>query len=203
MCKITKKHIETSNKFPLAFASKPLAFLKEQCYNFGIKWEMVQKFGIFSESGVNRLQISADTSRLMSGELPYTIDSKGRMSFPQRFREVIGDRFILTRGADRRLVAYSEEKWNELMLRISSMREGREKEILKQIYIKGAIAVEADKMGRILVPQALREYAMLMKDVYVVGAVDTAEIWDKATYETFTQSIAPEELYLALGALED
>lgn len=148
------------------------------------------------------MQELADISKMMSGELPYTIDSKGRMSFPQRFRDVIGDRFILTRGADRRLVAYSEEKWNQLMLKISAMKEGREKEILKQIYIKGAIPVEADKLGRILVPQALREYAALMKDVYVVGAMDTAEIWDKSLYESFTQSIAPDELYSALGALE-
>lgn len=137
----------------------------------------------------------------MSGELPYTIDAKGRMSFPQRFREIIGDRFILTRGADHRLVAYSEEKWNSLLEKISAMREGRDKEILKQIYIKGAIPVEADKLGRILVPQALREYAGLMKDVYVVGAIDTAEIWDKSTYEAFTQSIDPEDLYAAMAAL--
>lgn len=150
---------------------------------------------------VDRLQNTADISKLMSGELPYTIDAKGRMSFPQRFRDIIGDRFILTRGADRRLTAYSEEKWNELMLKISAMRDGRDKEILKQIYIKGAIPVEADKMGRILVPQALREYAGLLKDVYVVGAMDTAEIWDKATYEDFTGSISPDELYSALGSL--
>ncbi len=143
-----------------------------------------------------------DAAGMMSGELPYTIDAKGRMSFPQRFRDIIGDRFILTRGADNRLVAYSEEKWLSLMSRISAMREGREKEILKQIYIKGAIAVEADKLGRILVPQTLREYAKLEKDVYVVGAVDTAEIWSKSTYEAFTQSIQPEELYSALSALE-
>ena len=148
------------------------------------------------------MQSTVDASKMMSGELPYTIDSKGRMSFPQRFRDVLGDRFILTRGADHRLVAYSEESLNSLMLRISQMREGREKEILKQIYIKGAIPVETDKLGRILVPQALREYARLLKDVYVVGAMDTAEIWDKDAYESFTQSIAPEELYGALSALE-
>ncbi len=138
----------------------------------------------------------------MSGELPYTIDVKGRMSFPQRFRDVLGDRFILTRGANHRLVAYSEKNWNELLDKISQMREGRDKEVLKQMYIKGAIPVETDKLGRILVPQALREYARLLKDVYVVGAIDTAEIWDKNTYEEFTQSILPEDLYAALAALE-
>lgn len=150
---------------------------------------------------VNLLQDSFDTTKMMSGELPYTIDVKGRMSFPQRFRDIIGDRFILTRGADRRLTVYSEEKWNELMRKISTMREGRDKEILKQIYIKGAIPVECDKTGRILIPQALREYAGLLKDVYVVGAMDTAEIWDKQAYEAFTQSIAQDDLYAALGAL--
>ncbi|MCC8131441.1 MAG: cell division/cell wall cluster transcriptional repressor MraZ [Oscillospiraceae bacterium] len=138
----------------------------------------------------------------MSGELPYTIDVKGRMSFPQKFRDVLGDRFILTRGANHRLVAYSEAKWNELLDKISNMREGRDKEILKQMYIKGAIPVETDKLGRILVPQALREYARLLKDVYVVGAIETAEIWDKGTYEEFTQSISPEDIYAALEALE-
>ncbi|MBQ8624282.1 MAG: cell division/cell wall cluster transcriptional repressor MraZ [Oscillospiraceae bacterium] len=144
------------------------------------------------------MQISA----MMSGEMPYTIDAKGRMSFPQKFREIIGDRFMLTRGADHRLVAYSEESWNSLLERIYAMKEGREKEILKQIYIKGALAVEADKLGRILVPQALREYAGLMKDVYVVGAIETAEIWDKATYEAFTQSINPDDIYAALSSLD-
>ncbi len=143
----------------------------------------------------------SQTSQMMSGELPYTIDQKGRMSFPQKFRDVIGDRFMLTRGADRRLTAYSEEKWQELLLKISALSEGRQKEILKQIYIKGAIPVECDKMGRILVPQTLREYAGLLKDVYVVGAMDTAEIWDKQAYETFTQSISQDEIYAALSAL--
>ncbi|MCD8006599.1 MAG: cell division/cell wall cluster transcriptional repressor MraZ [Oscillospiraceae bacterium] len=138
----------------------------------------------------------------MSGELPYTIDVKGRMSFPQKFRDVLGDRFMLTRGADHRLVAYSIEDWNALRDKISRMREGKDKEILKQIYIKGAIPVETDKLGRILVPQALREYARLLKDVYVVGAIETAEIWDKNTYEEFTQSISPDDLYAALAALE-
>lgn len=138
----------------------------------------------------------------MSGELPYTIDQKGRMSFPQRFRDILGDRFILTRGADHRLVAYSCDHWNRLLEKISHMREGKEKEVLKQIYIKGAIAVETDKLGRILVPQALREYAYLVRDVYVVGAIDTAEVWDKDTYEAFTQSISPEDLYAALAAME-
>lgn len=138
----------------------------------------------------------------MSGELPYTIDQKGRMSFPIRFREILGDRFRLTRGADHRLVAYSEEKWQSLVEKISAMRPGKDKEMLTHIYVKGASPVEADKLGRILVPQALREYAGLIKDVYVVGAIDVAEIWDKSTYEEFTQSINPEDLYAAMAALE-
>lgn len=138
----------------------------------------------------------------MSGELPYSIDQKGRMSFPQRFRDIIGERFMLTRGANHRLVAYSEEKWQSLVDKISAMHPGREKEMLTHMYVKGANPVETDKLGRILVPQALREYAGLIKDVYVVGAIDVAEIWDKSTYEDYTQSIDTEALYAAMAALE-
>ena len=147
------------------------------------------------------MEIAEQMSKIMSGEMPYTIDSKGRMSFPQDFREIIGDRFILTKGAGHHLIAHSESSWNSLVLRILAMPEGRKKELLKHQYVKCAKPVEADKLGRILVPQTLREYAMLMKDVYVVGAMDTAEIWDKATYEAFTQSIGPDDLYDALEAL--
>ncbi len=143
-----------------------------------------------------------DISTKLSGELQYTIDAKGRMSFPQCFKDVIGDGFMLTRGANHRLVAYNVDVWRALSDKISAMNEGRQKEVLKQIYIKGAIAVESDKLGRILVPQTLREYAGLIKDVYVVGSDDVVEIWDKATYETYMLSISDEELYAALEAMK-
>ena len=158
--------------------------------------------GIVIVSCLPERGITLQISHMLSGELPYTVDAKGRMSFPLRFREILGESFILTRGADKRLVAYSQGKWLSLVEKVQSMHEGKNKEYLKQIYVKGAIPVECDKLGRILVPQALREYAGLYKDVYVVGAIDTAEIWDKNTYEAFTQSISPEELYAALDSLE-
>lgn len=139
---------------------------------------------------------------IMSGELPYTIDAKGRMSFPQKFREIIGERFVLTRGADHRLVAYCEEDWNTMVEKIYNMPLGKYREKLTQLYVKGAVPVETDKLGRISVPQALREYAGLLKDVYVVGSIDVAEIWDKATYEAFSQSVSDEDIYEALAAME-
>lgn len=139
---------------------------------------------------------------IMSGEMPYTIDAKGRMSFPQKFRDVIGERFVLTRGADHRIMAYCEEDWNSMVQRIYNMPLGKYRENLTQMYVKGAVPVETDKLGRILVPQALREYAGLIKDVYVVGSIDVAEIWDKATYEAFSQSVSDADIYEALGAME-
>lgn len=137
----------------------------------------------------------------MSGELPYTIDVKGRMSFPQRFREVIGERFVLTKGPGHKLEVYSEEKWQELVEKISAMHPGKDKEILKQIYVKGASPVETDKLGRILIPQTLRDYARLAKDVYVVGAIEIAEIWDKYTYDKMMEEIASEDIYSAMAGL--
>lgn len=150
----------------------------------------------------NELPEIAEELGELSGELPYTIDAKGRMSFPPRFKKVFGDRFILTRGADHRLTVYPVEKWRTFVNKISAMDFGREKELLTQIYIKGAIPVECDKMGRILIPQALREYAGLVKDVYVVGAIDIVEIWDKAAYESVIQNISQQELYAAMAFMK-
>ncbi len=138
----------------------------------------------------------------MSGELLYTIDPKGRMSFPPKFREILGERFILTKGPNNKLVAYSEENWERLVEQIAEMDLGREKDILTQMCVKAASPVEADKLGRILVPQALRQFAGLVKDVYVVGAIDEVEIWDRANYDAFNQSITPSDFYAAMAGLK-
>lgn len=130
-----------------------------------------------------------DPSLCMSGEIPYIIDQKGRMSFPQDFRRIIGDKFILTRGADKRLVVYPQDRWNDFLRRIAAMKDGRNKEVMKQIYVKGATKIECDQNGRMLIPQVLREYASLTKDVLVVGSMDVAEIWDKETYKKYNESV--------------
>ncbi len=130
---------------------------------------------------------------VLNGELPYTIDQKGRMSFPQKFREVLGDRMILTRGSGHKLVCYNEANWQKTVRKIAAMPIGKERDNLTHIIIKGATPVEADKMGRILIPQTLREFARLTHDVYVVGALDMAEIWDKATYESL--NVPDDDIY--------
>ena len=149
-----------------------------------------------SETVVNKLQITDNFDEMMSGELLYTIDSKGRMSFPQCFRDVIGDKFKITKGVGSRLVARSIENWNQLVRRIYALPEGKNKEILNQRFVKCAATVETDKLGRILIPQALREHAKLVKDIYVVGAMDAVEIWDKSEYIK-SQDVSDEEIYAA------
>lgn len=138
---------------------------------------------------------------ILSGELPYTIDAKGRMSFPQKFREIIGERFVITRGANNRLVVYSEENWNKTVEKIYSMPMGIDRERMVQMNIKGAVPVDTDKLGRILVPQTLREYASLVKDVYVVGALDVAEIWDKSNYENYNQLVVSGDIYASMAVM--
>ena len=147
---------------------------------------------------VNDLQL--EFANIMSGEMPYTIDAKGRMSFPQRFREILGERFMLTRGSGHNIVCYNEAQWQDTVRRIAAMPMGKNKDNLTHLVVKGATPVEADKLGRILIPQTLREFANLTHDVYVVGAIDVAEIWDKAAYES--HNIADEDIYDAYSALE-
>ncbi len=136
---------------------------------------------------------------IMSGEMPYTIDAKGRMSFPQKFREIIGERFVLTRGSGKRLICYNEEQWLEVVESIAKLPMGKHRDNLTHMLVKGATPVEADKLGRILVPQTLREYANLTHDVYVVGAIDVAEIWDKTIYEN--HNIDDGDIYEAYSEL--
>ena len=97
------------------------------------------------ESGVKRVNRMPKTER-MSGELLYTIDPKGRMSFPPKFREILGERFILTKGPNNKLVAYSEENWEKLVEQIAEMDLGREKDILTQMC---AEAVRGACEGRV------------------------------------------------------
>ncbi len=136
---------------------------------------------------------------ILSGELPYTIDAKGRMSFPQKFRDTLGERMILTRGSGHKIVCYNEAQWMDMVRRIAKMPAGKERDNLTHMIVKGATPVEADKLGRILIPQTLREFANLTHDVYVVGAIDLAEIWDKANYEN--HNIADEDIYDAYRTL--
>ena len=121
---------------------------------------------------------------MFRGRYEHTIDAKGRTSVPARYRDVLttaGERrIVVTSALDPCLVAYTPEEWNASEERLAKLPQfDRAVQKLKRIYVSGAVECEIDEVGRILVPQTLRDHARLKKDVLWAGAGRYAELWDK------------------------
>lgn len=114
---------------------------------------------------------------MFMGQYSHSIDDKGRLIIPARLREGLGMRFVVTKGFDRCLYAYPLEEWEriaEQFLHVPSKKEARQ---LERIFIGSARELELDKQGRALVPQDLREFAGIDRDVVLVGILNKVEIW--------------------------
>ena len=122
--------------------------------------------------------------RMFMGEYNHTIDPKGRLIIPAKFREALGDEFVVTKGLDGCLFVYANTEWNnfEEKLRTLPLTNKNARQFTR-FFLAGAAACEVDKQGRILIPQVLREFAKLEKDVVLVGVASRIEIWSKEVWE--------------------
>ncbi len=118
------------------------------------------------------------------GEYLHSVDNKGRMALPAKFREVLGPRFFIARGLDKCLFVYPSEEWALVVEKIKEMPlNQRDSRAYARYFLSGATEVEPDKQGRIVLPANLRDYACLAKDVYVLGVGSRAEVWDKGEWD--------------------
>ena len=125
---------------------------------------------------------------MLTGEYFHNIDEKGRMIFPAKLREDLGEQFVVTRWLDDCLVVFSLEEWDNICTKLKEQPIGRSRDIQRYLFAN-ACTVEPDKQGRILVPAALRERAGITKDVAVIGVMNRAEIWDKQRWLNMADSI--------------
>ena len=120
------------------------------------------------------------------GEYKHNLDTKGRIIVTSKFRELLDEQFVITRGLDRCLFAYTEDEWSRIEEKLKTLpltkKDARKFTIL---FFSGATNVEIDKQGRINIPQNLREYAGLSKDCTVIGVSSRIEIWDSSSWEDF------------------
>lgn len=115
------------------------------------------------------------------------MDPKGRVIVPSRFREGLGERFIVTKGLDNCLFVYSSEEWSNLEAKLKTLPlTNKDARAFIRFFFAGASECEVDKQGRILIPQNLREYAELEKDIYVIGVSTRVELWDKSKWENYS-----------------
>ena len=114
----------------------------------------------------------------MTGQYQHSIDAKGRLFIPAKLREELGATFYVTiAGTDPCLAVYSEESWEKLTEKFDNLPYSKAKKAIRTLY-SNAAKCEPDAQGRILLPQKLRDYAGLKKDVVVAGVATRAEIWN-------------------------
>lgn len=142
---------------------------------------------------------------MFRGRFEHLIDSKGRLSIPSKFRETLNERYdsrLVITTYDNCLIAYPFAEWQTLEDKVASMPEFKKdtKAFLRFFYSSATDCV-IDKLGRILVPQSLRDYAKLEKDVMLVGALKHVEIWSKALWEQAEAQASQEEIVNTLERL--
>ena len=120
------------------------------------------------------------------GEYQHNLDTKGRITMPSKFREELGNTFYITKGMDGCLFVFPEEEWIEMDKKIKGLRLSRkDARGIARLFYAGAIDVYLDKMGRVLLPGNLREYASLNKEAIVIGVSSRVEIWDKDRWQSY------------------
>ena len=117
---------------------------------------------------------------MFMGEYSHTIDTKGRLIIPSKFREELGDEFVLTKGLDGCLSIYPMEQWKIFEKKLEALPlTNKNARQFSRFFVAGATPCELDRQGRILVPQTLREFAGLEKDVVLTGNLNRIEVWSK------------------------
>lgn len=123
---------------------------------------------------------------MFMGEYQHSLDSKGRLIIPAKFREELGDNFIVTRGLDHCLFVYPKSEWDILVQKLKSLPLTRsDARRFVRFLLSGAIECELDKQGRITLPASLREYAELEKEVVAIGVSNRVELWSKSRWESY------------------
>lgn len=171
--------------FSLFFCPKPLIFamlwgrMVIKVEESGRQWHKVVDKLITLWITTGRLQLAGEC-RMFMGEYNHTIDAKGRMIVPSKFRELLGNEFVVTKGLDGCLFVYPNEEWHNIEEKFRTVplttKDARK---FSRFFFAGAAACEVDKQGRILIPPVLREFADIQKDIVSVGVLNRIEIWSK------------------------
>lgn len=129
------------------------------------------------------------------GEYNHTIDAKGRLIIPSKFREALGDEFVVTKGLDGCLFVYDNKEWSAFEEKLKALPlTNKEARQFVRFFLAGATLAEVDKQGRILVPGVLREFAGLEKEVVLIGVASRVEIWSKERWDNAASYDDVEEI---------
>ena len=154
---------------------------------------------------ITQIRVDESEAKVMADPLCGTYyprnDQKGRMSFPNKLREVLGPEFFLCAGHDDRYIAvYSPEEFEKYREKLFSVT-GKKGSDIRRYLLSFTDKQVPDKQGRIFITQQLRDHAGITDDVVVIGSENRAEIWNKATWEDFSSKMSFEDINAALADL--
>ena len=139
-------------------------------------------------------------SRMFMGEYNHTIDAKGRIIVPAKFRDLLGEHFVVTKGLDGCLWVFPTDEWDTFYEKLRSLPvTKKDVRAFVRNFMANALDAELDKQGRILLPQNLRKAANLDKDVVLIGTGPRVEIWDKAAWESSYEDEDADEIAERMG----
>ena len=139
---------------------------------------------------------------MFMGEFNHTIDTKGRLIVPSKFRELLGDEFVVTKGLDGCLFVYPADEWKIIEDKFREVSQfSKEARKFARFFFAGAASCEVDKQGRVLLPAVLREFAGLEKEVVLAGVLNHIEIWSKDRWENAASYEDMEEIAEHMASL--
>lgn len=123
---------------------------------------------------------------MFMGEFHHNIDDKARLVMPSKFREELGDNFVITRGLEGCLFVYSKQEWNTLVDKLKKLPfTKKDARAFLRFFLSGAQECTFDKQGRVAIPSPLVNYASLIKECVIIGVNDRLEIWSQNSFEDF------------------
>ncbi len=132
---------------------------------------------------------------MLIGEYEHSLDAKGRLIMPVKLRQDMGEKFIVTKGLDGCLFAFSQEEWLNFETKLKALPlSDRNARNFVRFFLSGATECEIDKQGRFLIPNNLRNAANLEKEVVIIGVGTRLEIWNKNIWEKCDEDISADEI---------
>ncbi|KRK58830.1 cell division protein MraZ [Fructilactobacillus fructivorans] len=141
---------------------------------------------------------------MFMGEYRHHIDTKGRLIIPAKFRDLLGDKFVITRGLDGCLFGYTEEEWQKVQEKINKLPfNKKDARMFARFFFSAATECDIDKQGRVNIPTSLRKYAGLTKNCVLAGVSTRFEIWDASKWDQYTDEASSEFSDIAENLLND
>lgn len=147
------------------------------------------------QSGAKWYESEGGEKTLLIGEYEHSLDAKGRLIMPAKLRQDIEEKFIVTKGLDGCLFAFSQNEWENFEAKLKTLPlSDRNARNFVRFFLSGATECEIDKQGRFLIPGNLRTVAKLEKEAVIIGVGTRLEIWDKETWQKCDENISVDEI---------